>query len=242
MIAATKGACEYTMSVTEKRDRGFRLPQVSRPITVKQQVYETLREQLLHGQPGPNGRVVEKDITDALGVSRTPVREALARLASEGLLVSTRHGYKVPEFSLSDVLHLFELRMLLEPAAARQAAENPTPDGITGMERAIDQEKAAHVRGAVTQFLRAHSTFRELWLRRTRNPLLLESLTRTVHSLQAIRRRTMSSNHLREFMIESQERLLTAIKRHDGNEAAAVQTNSVKTFERLIRLHIFPEQ
>ena len=230
------------MSISEKRDRGFRLPQVSRPITVKEQVYQTLREQLLHGQPGPNGRVVEKDITEALGVSRTPVREALSRLASEGLLISTRHGYKVPEFSLGDVLHLFEVRLLLEPVAARQAAENATADGLAGMERAIEQEKAAHARGAVTQFLRAHSSFRELWLRRARNPLLLEALTRTVHSLQAIRRRTMSNAHLREFMIGTHEGLLGAIRRHDGAEAAAVQTNSIKGFEGLVRRHIFPDQ
>ena len=230
------------MSVSEKRDSGFKLPRVDRPITVKEQVYQTLREQLLHGQPGPNGRVIEKEITDALRVSRTPVREALSRLASEGLLVSTRHGYKVPEFSLSDVLHLFEVRMLLEPVAARQAAENASADGVVAMERAIEQEKEAHAKGAVTQFLRAHSTFRELWLRRARNPLLLEALTRTVHSLQAIRRRTMSNGHLREFMIGTHAALLGAIKRHDGNEAAAVQTNSIQGFEELVRIHIFPEQ
>ena len=82
------------MRISEKRDAALRLPQVSRPITVKEQVYQTLREQLLHGQPAANGRVIEKDITEALGVSRTPVREALSRLASEGLLVSTRHGYR----------------------------------------------------------------------------------------------------------------------------------------------------
>src|ERR1700759_5744247 len=98
------------MSTSEKRSGGLKLPQVSRPITVTEQVAAPLREPLLHGQPGPNGRIVEKQITDALGVSRTPVREALSRLASEGLIVSTRHGYKVPEFSLDDVLHLVEVR------------------------------------------------------------------------------------------------------------------------------------
>ena len=242
MTVVNRAARENTMSVSEKRDGGFKLPQVSRPITVKEQVYQTLREQLLHGQPGPNGRVIEKDITEALGVSRTPVREALSRLASEGLLVSTRHGYKVPEFSLNDVLHLFEVRMLLEPAAARQAAENVSKDGIAAMDRAIEDEKAAHAKGAITQFLRAHSAFRELWLKRARNPLLLESLTRTVHSLQAIRRRTMSSGHLREFMIETHEALVGAIKKHDGEEAAAIQTNSIKGFEKLVRIHIFPDQ
>lgn len=230
------------MSIAEKRGSGFDLPQVRRPTTVTEQVYQTLREQLLHGQPGPKGRVVEKEITEALGVSRTPVREALSRLASEGLLVSTRHGYKVPEFSLKDVLHLFEVRMLLEPAAARQAAENVSDDGIAAMGRAIEDEKAAHAQGDITAFLRAHSTFRDVWLNRAHNPLLLEPLKRTVHSLQAIRRRTMSSEHLRVFMIQTHEALVDAIKRRDGDEAATVQTNSIKGFEELVRQHIFPDQ
>jgi DNA-binding GntR family transcriptional regulator len=225
--------------MTEKRVNGLKLPELSRPLTVTEQVYQSLREQLLHGQPGPNGRIVEKQITDALRVSRTPVREALSRLASEGLIVSTRHGYKVPEFSLDDVLHLFEVRMLLEPAAARQAAENPSKDGLAEMQRCIDDEKAAHAKGAVTRFLKAHSNFRDIWLRRARNPLLLESLKRTVHSLQAIRRRTMSDDTLRAFMIKTHEQLLAAIKSGHPEKAAEVQRISIEGFERLVRDRVF---
>jgi DNA-binding GntR family transcriptional regulator len=227
------------MSASAKRIGGLKLPQVSRPVTVTEQVYQTLREQLLHGQPGPNGRIVEKQITDALGVSRTPVREALSRLASEGLIVSTRHGYKVPDFSLDDVLHLFEVRMLLEPAAARQAAENHSKDGLAEMRRCIDEEKGAHAKGAVTRFLRAHSAFRELWLKRARNPLLLESLKRTVHSLQVIRRRTMSDSALRAFMIQTHEQLLDAIESGHPEQAATVQTMSIRGFERLVKERVF---
>jgi DNA-binding GntR family transcriptional regulator len=145
----------------------------------------------------------------------------------------------VPEFSLDDVLHLFEVRMLLEPAAARQAAENDSTAGLAEMRRAIEDEKAAHAKGAVTRFLRAHSAFRESWLRRARNPLLLDSLTRTVHSLQAIRRRTMSDGPLREFMIETHEALLAAIEAHKPDVAARVQTNSIKRFEDLVKQRIF---
>ena len=204
------------MRLSEKRAAGLKLPQVSRPVTVKEQVYLTLREQLLHGQPGPDGRIVEKQLTDALGVSRTPVREAPSRLASEGLLVSTRYGYKVPEFSMQDVAHLFEMRLLLEPVAARQAAENKSNAGLSEMRRAIADEKAAHLKSAVTRFLRAHSSFRELWLKRARNPLLLDSLGRAVHSLQVIRRRTMSDSVMRLFIIRSHENLLAAIEAGTG--------------------------
>src|ERR1044072_8833812 len=100
------------MSVSEKRGvprGGLKLPTVSRPVTVKEQVYLALRERLTHGEPAANERVVEKELTEQLGVSRTPVREALSRLASEGFLVATRHGYKVPDFTVEDADNLLEV-------------------------------------------------------------------------------------------------------------------------------------
>jgi hypothetical protein len=144
----------------------MKLRRFERPATIKEHVYNTLREQLLHNEHKPNGRLIEREITDQLGVSRTPVREALSRLASDGLLVATKHGYKVPEFTREDVLNVFEVRMLLEPVAARQAAENPSSIGLAEMQRAIQEEKAAHAKGAVSRFLRANVSFRDHWLKR----------------------------------------------------------------------------
>ena len=60
MTVVNRVAREKTMSIPEKRDAALRLPQVSRPITVKEQAYQTLREQLLHGQPAANGRVSKR--------------------------------------------------------------------------------------------------------------------------------------------------------------------------------------
>ncbi len=221
-------------TVRKKSSARMRLPQVSRPITVKEQVYLALREQLINGHPAMGERVVEKDITDQLGVSRTPIREAFSRLASEGLLVATRHGYKVPEFTVEDVDHLFEIRLLLEPAAARQAAESPTSAGLQDMRRAITEEKIAHQHGAVTRFLKAHGTFRQAWLGRARNPLLLESLGKTLHSLQFIRRRTMNDALIRAFIIDSHQALLQAIEFGDAVQAELVQTQTIRQFKKII--------
>jgi DNA-binding GntR family transcriptional regulator len=219
----------------------LKLQRFERPATIKEHVYNTLREQLLHNRYEPNGRLIEKQITEQLGVSRTPVREALSWLASEGFLVATKHGYKVPEFSREDVLNVFEVRMLLEPMAARQAAENPTDVGLAEMMRAIQDEKVAHAKGSVSPFLRANVTFRENWLKRTRNPLLLALLARAVHSLQAIRLRTLSEKPVREFIIERQEALLTALKAGNADEAERIQLGTVKGSADRMRAILFPE-
>ena len=219
----------------------MKLRRFERPATIKEHVYNTLREQLLHNEHKPNGRLIEREITDQLGVSRTPVREALSWLASDGLLVATKHGYKVPEFTREDVLNVFEVRMLLEPVAARQAAENPSSIGLAEMQRAIQEEKAAHAKGAVSRFLRANVSFRDHWLKRTRNPLLLALLTRAVHSLQAIRFRTLSEKAIREFIMDQQQALLASIKAGDADEAARIQLSTVKGSAKLMRETMFPE-
>jgi DNA-binding GntR family transcriptional regulator len=227
------------MNIAEKRSARMQLPQVSRPLTVKEQVYLTLREQLTQGHSGPDERVVEKDLTEQLGVSRTPVREALSRLASEGFLVATRHGYKIPVFTPEDVEDLFEVRLLLEPAAARQAAENPTNAGLDDMREAIAEEKSAHEHDAVTRFLKAHGRFREAWLSRAHNRLLLEALGKTLHSLQFVRRRTMSDALMRAFMIDSHLALLAAIEACDVDQAQRVQMQTIAQFKQLIMERVF---
>ena len=217
----------------------LKLRRFERPGTIKEHVYNTLREQLLHNEYKPNGRLVEKQITDQLGVSRTPVREALSWLASDGLLVATKHGYKVPEFTSEDVLNVFEVRMLLEPIAARQAAENRSNVGLSEMQRAIDEEREAHAKATVVPFVRANLKFRENWLKRTSNPLLLALLTRAVHSLQAIRFRTLSEKPLREFIMGRQEALLAAIKAGDADEAERIRLGTVRGSAKMMRAILF---
>jgi GntR family transcriptional regulator of vanillate catabolism len=84
----------------------------------------TLRELVLRGQFAPGEHLSEPQLVTRLGVSRTPVREALSRLAHEGLLYTTRTGrYRVCEFTISDVQDAIEVRGVLEGTAARLAAE-----------------------------------------------------------------------------------------------------------------------
>jgi DNA-binding GntR family transcriptional regulator len=132
--------------------------------------------------------------------------------------------------------------MLLEPMAARQAAENRTDIGLAEMQRAIDEEKAAHAKGTVPPFLRANVRFRENWLKRTRNPLLLALLARAVHSLQAIRIRTLSEKSIREFVIERQQALLAAIKAGNADEAERIQLGTVQGSGKLMRAILLPEE
>lgn len=83
-----------------------------------------LREQVLAGELAPGSRLLEVNLAEELGISRTPVRDALSRLAEEGLLERGRRGgFIVRSFTLADVLDAIELRGVLEGTSARLAAE-----------------------------------------------------------------------------------------------------------------------
>ena len=101
----------------------------------------TLRELVLKGQFPPGEHLSEQQLVARLGVSRTPVREALARLAHEGLLYTAGTGrYRVSEFTMSDVRDAIELRGVLEGTAARLAAE-----------RLMNAEELASIRDVQTR-------------------------------------------------------------------------------------------
>lgn len=102
-------------------------------------VTETLREQLLQGEFAPNTRLQEIALAERMGVSRTPIREALSVLARDGLLeYAPNRGYTVREFSLADIISAFRVRAVLEGLGCRLLAEKGLPaDTDTQLQHAI---------------------------------------------------------------------------------------------------------
>jgi DNA-binding GntR family transcriptional regulator len=90
---------------------------------LSQTVEQRLRKAIVRGRFGPNERLVETELAEWLAVSRTPVREALQRLAADGLVVSRRRGWVVYAHTPAEVREIYEARVALEGYAARLAAE-----------------------------------------------------------------------------------------------------------------------
>ena len=97
----------------------------SRPVT-------TLKRELLDGVIRPGDRIADMDICARLGVSRTPVREALLALERDGLVrIVPRQGYFASEISVSDALDAYQLRFILEPIATALAARQISAEEIS---------------------------------------------------------------------------------------------------------------
>jgi DNA-binding GntR family transcriptional regulator len=108
----------------------------SEPLT--DSVYARLRDMILANLQRSGQKLVDRDLAEQLGVSRTPVREALGRLAMMGLVETrSRRGYYVRQYSADDVSDLYEFRRILEVNAARLAAHNALPEHIAQFDRIL---------------------------------------------------------------------------------------------------------
>lgn len=94
------------------------------------EAYERLRSAIVRGEVRPNERLVETELAEWLQVSRTPLREGLARLAVEGLVLSRRRGWVVREHNAEEIREIYEVRAALESMAAYLTAERASDEQI----------------------------------------------------------------------------------------------------------------
>jgi DNA-binding GntR family transcriptional regulator len=121
----------------------------AREASLADRVHAELRDALISGRLRPNERMVEAELAERLNVSRTPLREGLARLASEGLIVSSRRGWVVREHTPDEVREIYEVRGALEGLAAGLAAVRATDaelDAIAAVHGGAAPELVQHPR------------------------------------------------------------------------------------------------
>jgi DNA-binding GntR family transcriptional regulator len=112
--------------------------------SVVDQVYEAIRERITSGSLPRGERIHQEDLAEELGVSRTPVREALRRLAAEGLVeMRTNRGARVADVGRREMHTAYEARLVIEPGAARLAAQALLPGPITRMRDALAAQRRA---------------------------------------------------------------------------------------------------
>lgn len=105
-------------------------------------MHAELRARILEGELAPGSRLHQAELSAELGVSRTPLREALSRLAAEGLVEALpQRGARVAGIGVSDMEEAYRARLVIEPAAAAMAAAEPVPASLEEMERAIAEHR-----------------------------------------------------------------------------------------------------
>jgi DNA-binding GntR family transcriptional regulator len=198
------------------------LKPVERQPALVEQVYEALRAQLRSGAVLAGERLQEVRLAEQLGVSRTPVREALTRLASEGLLATDQRSFTVPALALSDIEDIYELRCLIEPAALRRIATlTADAERRAAIDRALADAAAAHRAADSEAFRDANVRYRAAWLALVPNPRLVRMIELYADHLQHIRTLTLGNAPVRTIVLRGLERITRALAAGDGDGAAA---------------------
>ncbi|HET7480715.1 MAG TPA: GntR family transcriptional regulator [Rubrobacteraceae bacterium] len=197
-------------------------------------VFERLRRMILEGEYGPRERLIEEQLAERLGVSRTPIRQALTMLEAEGLVeIEPNKGAMVCTFGVDEVWDIYDLRAVLEGHAARRAAERIDERGLVRlrelageMENLVEksfEEREEEIRLLVTLNNEFHGTIVEA----SRNRRLERMIRRTVELPLVFKaffwytpRERMVSNHYHR-------QILGALEKGDGERAEIVMREHV---------------
>jgi DNA-binding GntR family transcriptional regulator len=152
---------------------------------LSERVYNSLKQRILTCDLEPCQRLAEVELAAEFQVSRTPLREALNRLAQEGLVVQTPYcGYSVSPLDITEIRNTGELRLILEGEATALAALRATSEDCKTLEGLARLEYTPKDRATYGSYLEANSRFHEALVRITRNPALEEAVLATLDKLQ----------------------------------------------------------
>jgi DNA-binding GntR family transcriptional regulator len=210
------------------------LKPLDRPAGLGDQVYKTLREYLGSHVIVPGQRLQEAPLALQLGVSRTPVREALARLESEGLITADGRSFTVPVLSDADVDEIYELRGLLEPAALAQAAAAADPGALRRIAAALQDAETADAAGDAEAFIEANARFHAGWHDLVANRRLLRAIALSAGHVRYLRVLTLNNAAARKAALSGMKRILAALRKRDGERAVRVMREHL----RAARLHL----
>ncbi|MBI1906092.1 MAG: GntR family transcriptional regulator [Rhodocyclales bacterium] len=197
------------------------LKPVERPVALGEQVYHTLRSHLRSGTLQVGQPLQEVQLAERLGVSRTPVREALARLANDGLLVSEGRSFIVPTLTLADVDDIYEIRFLIEPAALRSIAALCTDaQRRAPIDTALQDAIAAHEADDPDAFRAANVRFRAAWMALVPNTRLVRMVEQYADHMQHIRTVTLDDKDVPGIVLKGLKRITAALAAGDATAVA----------------------
>jgi DNA-binding GntR family transcriptional regulator len=191
-------------------------------------VYTAIRERISDGSLPRGARVHQEDLAEALGVSRTPVREALRRLAAEGLVeMRTNRGARVADVDQGGMRGAYEARLVVEPGAARLAAQRILALPRARMRAAVEAQRASL--RSVQRSFDANREFHLALVAASGNDFLLVLAERLwVARIGAT---------IYERQMRTQERMLLDVREHE-EILAAIEAGDGRRAEALTRRHL----
>ena len=202
-------------------------------LTLWERVHGHLREEILANRLPPGTVLGEVALAESLGVSRGPVREALGRLAAEGLVtVRPRRGAVVSALSAGEFREAYEVREALETLAARLAVPRLAPDEVERLQSLVDEQARRAVEGDVERFFQANQAFHELIVSASGNRTLQEMHRQLVGHMGRYRTRSLVLRGTLKRSVGEHRAIMRAIRAGDAEKAAHLLGEHIRVPQR----------
>lgn len=195
----------------------------------KNSVYDYLFNAIRTGDIKPGQTLTERGLAEKIGVSRTPVREAIRKLEEQGIVTHEPHkGVKVITLSEEKVTQLYDVRELLEGLAARQLAEHPAPQKIEELRGFIERAEIEAVANNIKELAGINSEF-HLALARLSGNVYLEAIMKMLQTqISLLMSASLSASGRPLQNIEEHKMLIDAIRSGDGEFAESIAKHHVR--------------
>lgn len=191
-------------------------------------VFHKIREDILAGKYLQNEELREKTIADELGVSRTPVREALRQLELEGLVtIIPNKGASVVGISRKDIQDIYEIRSQLEGLCAKWATVNMTEELLNELEENIYLSEFHVQKEHFEQVLELDNKFHEVLYNASNSKMLNHVLSDFHHYVERVRKITLSKPERAEKSIEEHKKIVEAMRNQDAERAEKLATEHI---------------
>lgn len=203
--------------------------------TLAQQVYQHLRQGILSNEYTPGTALPEEALAARFKVSRVPVREALRRLAAEGLVTLTpRQGASVSSLSPKQFLDAYRVREALEVLAIRLALPHLTPDDLEELDRLQDRMRESAVAGDTAAFFQANAAFHARFVERADNDDLRTIYEGLINRMTRYRWPSMELRGGMDRSVEEHRAILDAVRAGDGDQAAHLLAEHIHVPQRML--------
>lgn len=192
-------------------------------------VFNTLRQAILKGELKPGERLMEIALADRLGVSRTPIREALRKLELEGLVVMIpRRGAQVADITEKDLNDVLEVRIALETLAIEKACKRMNEEQIEKLWMAAKEFQEMTADGNLVRLAEADVAFHEVIYQAADNVILNQVLNNLREQIYRYRVEYLKDEEMRNQLVKEHEMLYEAIKERDAKKAQEISFQHIE--------------
>jgi DNA-binding GntR family transcriptional regulator len=204
--------------------------------TRTRQAYDAIKRRIIELELAPGAPFTEGELAAELGLSKTPVREALARLRQEGLVEAVaRSGYRVTPVTVKQARDLFQLRTLLEGEAAAIAAERGADIGVLQqLEKLVTTSYDRKDRSSITKFLQANTRLHVSLAALGGNEALAGMLQQVLEQLERLFHLGLALRSRGDEMVHEHRELLAAVKAGDPDGARKVAIEQASASQLMV--------